>query len=572
MAGNADHAVDFSAGMLMAPTELADWLVIAPTIITILGGAIILMLRENEKSHGILAVLFLSLLVLCDLLLLGRVLEHGPITMTMGRWLPPFGISFTVDAFGALLASIAGIVALSVCIYSLVDISVTGRKFGFYPLLLLLMTGVTGSFLTGDIFNLYVWFEVMLISSFGLLILGGERVQIDGALKYAILNLMATTLFLIATGYLYGAIGSLNMADIATKLRMMPEGTAPMVTIGALYFLAFAMKAAAFPVNFWLPASYHTPRIVVSAIFAGILTKVGVYALIRTLILLMPDSRIVLTEAICWVAAATMIVGAMGTLAQNDIRRVFGYLVIAGIGPMLVGVAIGTENAVTGSILYAVHSIITMSALYLAMGILMRMNGGKAKLSEVGGGYKASSPLSILFLILAFAVVGLPPFSGFWPKFVLVEASLEAGYGWLTFSILLSGFLTTIAMGRVWAHAFWRGGPIGTEDGKAAAPLNRLAGSVAAKVYAPLTLLVVLVSLIGLFPSPLFAVAQSGASTLLKPDRYVSSVFGPAEKQKEEKAQHSDHATHGHDDTHGADAKETHGSSETTDGKSEGIH
>ena len=168
-------------------------------------------------------------------------------------------------------------------IYAVDDINTSGRRYGFYPFLLVLMAGVSGAFLTGDIFNLYVWFEVLLISSFGLLILGSEREQIDGALKYAVLNLMATTLFLITVGYLYAIFGTLNMADIAVKVRDYAD-TAPLMTLTALFVLAFSMKAAAFPVNFWLPASYHTPRVVVSALFAGLLTKVGVYALIRGLI------------------------------------------------------------------------------------------------------------------------------------------------------------------------------------------------------------------------------------------------------------------------------------------------
>ena len=217
MAGPSSHAVDLAQGMLVAPTALADWMVVVPTLVTVLGGAILLMLHERTALQGKLASFFMLLLVINNLFLLSRVMEHGPITMTMGRWLPPFGISFTVDALGALLATTAAIVALAVAVYSTVDIPKAGRRFGFYPFLMLLMTGVSGSFLTGDIFNLYVWFEVMLISSFGLLILGGERIQIDGALKYAVLNLMATTLFLIATGYLYGAIGTLNMATSRSR-------------------------------------------------------------------------------------------------------------------------------------------------------------------------------------------------------------------------------------------------------------------------------------------------------------------------------------------------------------------
>ncbi|SNZ07083.1 Na+/H+ antiporter subunit D [Cohaesibacter gelatinilyticus] len=533
MAGSPSHSVDLSQAMIIAPSSPSDWLIISPIIITILAGAIMVMLRSKPNIHAYLATIAMAMVVTCELLLLQNVLEQGPQSMTMGRWMPPFGISFTVDAMGALLAAVSGIVALAVCIYSSLDINYTGRRLGFYPFLMLLMTGVSGSFLTGDIFNLYVWFEVMLISSFGLIILGGERAQIDGALKYAILNLMATTLFLVATGLLYGVTGTLNMADIALKTTLLPPG-APMGTIGALYFLAFAMKAAAFPVNFWLPASYHTPRIVVSAVFAGLLTKVGVYALIRTLVMILPESREQLSEIMAIVAALTMLVGTLGALAQNDVRRILGYLVIAGIGSMLAGVAIGTGTAIMGSILYAVHSILVMTALYLSLGVLIRMSGGKYSLAELGGGYKASSLLSILFLVLVFAVSGLPPFSGFWPKFVLVEAALSEGHHWLTFAILISGLLTSIAMGRVWAHAFWRGGPIGTEDGRDAAPLNNLVGTVRARAFIPISVLTVFVVIMGVMPTPFFGMAQAGSYSLLRPQAYTQAVFGEVIKQKQE--------------------------------------
>ncbi|WP_319410633.1 Na+/H+ antiporter subunit D [uncultured Cohaesibacter sp.] len=536
MAGNADHAIDFGAGMLMTPTSAADWLIVAPSLITIVGGASLVMLRYQTKWHGYLACLYLAALVVINAILLSRVMEGGPLTMTMGRWLPPFGITLVVDALGALMALISAIVALAVCIYSLADISVTSRRFGFYPSLLWMMAGITGSFLTGDIFNLYVWFEVMLISSFGLLIVDGERIQMDGAMKYAVLNLMATTLFLVTTGYLYGAVGTLNMADIAMRLREMPQGAAPMGTIATLYLLAFSMKAAAFPVNFWLPASYHTPKIVVSAIFAGLLTKVGVYALIRTLVMVMPEGRDLLSDLIAWIAAFTMIVGALGALAQNDVRRSFGFLVVGGIGSSMVGVAVGTESAITGAILYAVNSILVMTALYLAFGILMRKNGGKYNLAELGGGYRASSWLSILFLALVFAASGLPPFSGFWPKMVLVESSLKEGYGWLAFALLLSGFITTIAMGRIWAHAFWRGGPIGTQDGRDGAPLHQLSEIVRQRVFVPVAALVALIVYIGINPAPVYSVSQYGAATLLQPDEYFDAVFGPVREQEEARA------------------------------------
>ena len=312
--------------------------------------------------------------------------------MVMGRWLPPFGIAFTADLLGASMALAGAIAAFAGGLYALSDISPSGRRYGFFPFLLLLMAGVTGAFLTGDVFNLYVWFEVLLISSFGLLILGSEREQIDGALKYAVLNLIATTLFLVAIGYLYAIFGTLNMADIAAKAKAV-RGSAPLMTLASLFLIAFAMKAAAFPVNFWLPASYHTPRIVVSALFAGLLTKVGIYALIRVLVMLLPVERGNLSLLIAIVGAATMISGALGALAESDVRRMFGYVVISGIGNMLAGIALGSVEGVGGSIFYALHSIVLMTALYMAAGQAARLGGSsRHQTSPACGGKIICSP------------------------------------------------------------------------------------------------------------------------------------------------------------------------------------
>jgi multicomponent Na+:H+ antiporter subunit D len=435
----------------------------------------------------------------------------------MGRWLPPFGISFTADLFGAFLALVGGIAALACGIYGVLDVDRSGRRYGFYPFLFLMMAGVSGSFLTGDIFNLYVWFEVLLIASFGLLILGSERGQIDGATKYAFLNLVATTLFLIATAYLYGIFGTLNMADIALKARAAPD-TAPLMTLATLYLLAFGMKAAAFPVNFWLPASYHTPRVVASALFAGVLTKVGVYALTRTLVMLLPAERAELSSVIAVVAVLTMILGALGALAQTDMRRLLGYVVISSIGVMLAGVALSGPAGLAGTVFYISHSIVVMTALYIASGMAARAGGGFS-LAALGGLYREHPLFSALSFVLFLSVAGLPPFSGLWAKVVLVKASLDAGAGWLATAILLTGFLITIAMGRVWLLAYWR------PAGQAAADLKPARDLPFMTAYLPLLMLAGLSVVVGFFPDEILKLAQLAAQQLLDPSAYIQSVF-----------------------------------------------
>jgi len=513
MAASTSPPVDFSAALVMTPTAPAEWLVILPVAWCLAIGALLVMLRRPIGLHPTIAVAGLVGLVVIDGLLLHQIVRHGPMTMMMGRWLPPFGIAFTADLMGALFALVAAIVALAAGIFSIADINDSGRRYGFYPLLMVLMAGVSGAFLTGDIFNLYVWFEVLLISSFGLLVLGSEREQIDASVKYGFLNLVATTLFLIATGYLYAVFGTLNMADIARKAEEL-RSIAPLMTLAGLYMLAFAMKAAAFPVNFWLPASYHTPRVVVSALFAGLLTKVGIYALIRVMVMLFPVEREELSLVLAIAGALTMFVGAFGALAQTDFRRLLGFLIISGIGSVLAGVGVGGPGGIGGAIFYSLHSMLVMTGLYFASGIAMRL-GGSSSIVTLSGLYRRNVGFAALTLMLCFAVSGLPPFSGFWPKVMLVKAALDIGAWWLAAALLIAGFLTTIATGRLFLLAYWRDG-------------TTLAVNVAAlpaATVAPLAALTLVALLIGLYPEPLLSAVQSAAAGLADPSAYEKSVF-----------------------------------------------
>ncbi|MEL6437213.1 MAG: proton-conducting transporter membrane subunit, partial [Pseudomonadota bacterium] len=390
------------------------------------------------------------------------------------------------------------------------------------PFLLLMLAGVACAFLTGDLFNLYVWFEVLLISSFGLIVLGSRREQLDGAIKYSFLNLVATTLFLIAVAYTYGVFGTLNMADIAQRSVEMQD-IGPRATIAAMFLFAFGMKAAAFPVNAWLPASYHTPLISVSAVFAGLLTKVGVYALLRLFMTMFPGDLPDLSFSIALLAAITMVLGALGALAQNDMRRALGYIVISGIGIMLSGLALASATGLSGTAFYATHSIVVMTALYLFIGI-MGAQMGTFELRRAGGLYRRYPMMAFAFLVIVLAASGLPPLSGLWPKIYLVKASIDVGVWWLAAAILVSGLITTIALGRIFAFSFWRDVPEVNDGRGADAPsLNNPAlfaalGLTAASVVA------------GLYPEPFIQVADRIAFELMNPVEYIESIFPKTEQ------------------------------------------
>ena len=562
MAGPSETAQLKTEAMVEAALAPSDYLVVAPVVVCLVFGAILLMIRKRIDWHPFLAIPGFFLVLAADVLLLLKVAAEGPQTMMMGGWKAPFGIAFTVDMLGALFVTASGFVAFAAAIYASVSISRTERRYGFFPFLFLMMAGVSGAFLTGDVFNLYVWFEVLLIGSFGLLILGSEHEQLDGATKYCFLNLVATTLFLITTGYLYGLFGTLNMADIAEKAGGF-ENDGALLTIVVLFLVAFSAKAAAFPLNFWLPASYHTPRFVVSALFAGLLTKVGVYALIRIVLMLFPPQHAELAPLIAWVAALTMLVGAFGALAQSDLRRLLNYFVVAGIGTIFAGLALvggeGTPGAaslasaaaaatpdvvasaaapllpaagnlvvgLSGAVFYALHSIVVMTALYLAAGTAARI-AGSSSLRDMGGLWRGKPALAALMLVFLFAVSGLPPFSGFWPKVVLVRGAFQAGLPWLGAVILFTGFLMTVASARIFALAFWRNAPEPAVAGVPGGSFDPQGEASPALSMAPLLILAAFVVAAGVMPQWLVTLTDIAARGVVAPAAYLGSVFGGA--------------------------------------------
>lgn len=504
---------DLSAAMNLAAPTTAGWLTILPVALCFSLAAILILVRRHQALQPVVASAGLLLLVALNATLLASVIADGPVTMVMGRWLPPFGIAFTVDLTGALFTLTASVAALAACLFASGDIDASARAQGFYPFLMLLMAGVSGAFTTGDVFNLYVWFEVTLIAAFGLMAIGEEAEQIDGAWKYALMNLVGTALFLAAVGLLYASFGTLNMADLALKIRT-GESTQPGMTLAVLFLFALGLKAAAFPLQMWLPAAYHTPRLTVSALFAGLMTKVALYVLLRLFVMLMPLQREELSLLIVIAGAASMLTGALGMLAEDDLRRVAGFGVIAGIGNMLAGLALGSPGGVSGAILYALHSMLAMTALYIAVAGIGKRLGGFS-LGQAGGIYARDPLFSFLCLALFFAVSGLPPLSGFWPKAILTKAALDIGAWWLAGVILLSGFLTTIALARIFLLAFWR-------------PAEAARSGPATGGAAPLAILVALIAGFGLLPESALSLAQEAAAGLSAGDAYVGSVFPAA--------------------------------------------
>ncbi|MEM8788212.1 MAG: Na+/H+ antiporter subunit D [Pseudomonadota bacterium] len=496
------------------------WALATPLVLPFLTAVAAFLLRAHPSGRRI-SVAGNAVLLIAAGLLMKDVLSEGVIAGQMGGWPAPFGITLVADFLGAVMVVITAITALAVSIFALTDIDERAEELGYHALFNVLIGGVTGAFITGDLFNLYVWFEVMLISSFGLLVLGGSKEQIDGGVKYVTLNLISTILFLSGIGLLYGMTGTLNLADLSRSLPMV-ENQGLVSVIAMMFMVAFGVKAAVFPLFFWLPASYHTPAFAVSAVFAGLLTKVGVYALIRMFTLVFVGDTGLTHQILLWVAGFTMVTGVLGAAAQNEIRKILSFHIVSQIGYMILGLALMTPLALAGAVFYLVHHIIVKANLFLIAGVANRLTGSN-ELGRIGGLYKSAPLLAVLFLIPAFSLAGFPPLSGFWAKYVLVAAALE-DRGWIIAGVaLVVGLLTIYSMTKIWAEAFWKPHPDGIEPA-----LSGLAPRVRAHLLIPVAGLALLTLVIGFLPEPFVAFAEAAAAQLLDPTAYVTAVLGEA--------------------------------------------
>lgn len=498
-------------------------LVIFPIILPLLFAVIMLLFWKSITAHRYinLAGSFISLLV--SLIILSEVISEGIISLQVGGWQAPFGISIVADYLSTIMVVITAVIGFATAMYSLGTMDAAREKYLYYPLLQFLLMGINGAFLTGDIFNLYVWFEVMLISSFVLLALGGRRGQLEGAIKYVTLNLLSSAIFLAAVGILYGITGTLNMADLARKIPFL-EQKELLTVVSVLFMVAFGVKAAIFPLFFWLPASYHTPPVAVSAIFAGLLTKVGVYALIRFFTTIFVHDVAFTHNLLLISAALTMLTGVLGAAAQNDFRKILSFHIISQIGYMILGLALYSPLAITGAIFYIIHHIIVKTNLFFVSGVVKKLKGTYS-LKDVGGVYKYYPLLGLLFLIPALSLAGIPPLSGFWAKFVVIKAGLEIKEYLVVGIALLVGLLTLFSMTKIWNEVFWKDDPKGSEN-HLHESYKLISNYKKYMMIAPIVFLALITVVIGLYAEPFFNFANDAANQLMDSTNYINSVLG----------------------------------------------
>jgi multicomponent Na+:H+ antiporter subunit D len=505
-----------------------NWLLVLPLLIPLAGATVSIPLWRWPALQKVLSIAGSLALLAVAVVLLESVRRNGIQATQLGAWPAPFGITLVADLFTAIMVLIASIMALAVSVYSLAGIDATRTRFGYFPLLSFLVMGVCGAFLTGDLFNLYVWFEVLLISSFVLMALGGERHQMEGAIKYVTLNLISSVMFLSAVGILYGMAGTLNMADLAVKLHTA-EQPGLVTAVAMLFLAAFGIKAAVFPLFFWLPSSYHTPPVAVSAIFAALLTKVGVYSLVRVFTLLFVDDVGYTHTLLLMVAGVTMVTGVLGAVAQYDFRRLLSFHIVSQIGYLIMGLGLFSPLALAGTVFFMVHVILAKSALFLVSGITFRMQGTHY-LKDMGGLYRTHPGLALMFLAPALSLAGIPPLSGFFAKLALVRGGLELGSYAIVAAALAVSILTLFSMIKIWTEAFWKERPPQTPPAPQSpedlpAPVPGL-GSAPALLIVPTAVVGGLTVLLGIGAGPVFDLALEAARQLLDPAEYIFAVLG----------------------------------------------
>lgn len=496
-------------------------IVVLPVLVPLVAAVLSIACWRSTRLQRHIAVAGTGLLLLVTILLISQVHDQGFVVLQAGGWTAPFGITLVADMLSAIMLVLAGIIAVSIAVFSLAQTPKRHEKFGYYPLLHMLLAGVCGSFLTGDIFNLFVWFEVMLLSSFALLTLGGERAQMEGAIKYVTLNLFSSAVFLSAVGLLYGTAGTLNMADIGDKLSQV-EHRGMVNVLATMFMICFGIKAAAFPLFFWLPASYHTPLVAVSALFAGLLTKVGVYAMYRVFSLIFIGDTAYTHSLLLAAALLTMVTGVLGAAAQFEFRRILSFHIISQIGYMMLGLALFTPLAIIGGVFYIMHHIIVKTNLFLVSGLVYRLLGSY-ELARLGGVWRERPMIAVMFLIPALSLAGVPPLSGFFAKFILIRAGLEVGAWTASAVALLVGLLTLYSMTKIWAEVFWKKLPRDV-DGKRLQKSHPDRDAVF--LLAPITALAACTVYIGINGQFIFELAEIASRQLLNPELYIQAVLG----------------------------------------------
>lgn len=493
---------------------MINTLIIYPVLLPLAAAILMMLFLKNIKIQKALGLIASIAVTVLSFYMISIISSQGILVYHLGDWAPPYGIVFVADMFSALMVAFSSIVALACLVFSFKTIGEGMEKHFYYVFYQLLLVGVYGSFLTGDLFNMFVFFEIMLLSSFVMIVLGGKPGQLRETFKYVVINILSSVLFLAALAMLYGVLGTLNMADAAMKVAEV-ENQGIITLIGMMFFIVFGLKASVFPLYFWLPNSYFQPPAVISALFGGILTKVGVYALIRVFTLIFIHDAGYTHNIILIVAGLTMAIGILGPVCQMDFKRILVYHIISQVGYMIMGLGLFTVFAVAGAIYHLIHNIIVKSCLILISGVTEKITG-TTDLTKMGGLLGKFPVVGWSFFIAGLALAGVPPLSGFISKFILIRGGLEIEHYIISAVALAVGVLTLFSMMKIFIYAFW---------GQEKEIPKEHQGYNYKALLPPIIPMIALAILLGVGAEWLLVHVFTAAEQLMNPEIYINAVI-----------------------------------------------
>jgi multicomponent Na+:H+ antiporter subunit D len=492
-----------------------------PIMVPLLGAGLSILLGGSRRVQRAVALTSLTAVAGLAVALLVTVDRDGPVATQGGGWPAPLGVTLVADRLSAIMLVVAAAMLLAVLVYAIGQPGAERNHVGFQSVYLVMAAGVAAAFLVADLFSLFVAIEMMLTASYVLITLGGRLDQVRAGMTYVVVSLLASMLFVTLLAVTYAATGTVNLADLAGRIADLPDGLRSALAV--LMLAVFGIKAAIVPFFFWLPDSYPTAPSPVTAIFAGLLTKVGVYAMIRTQTLLFPESTRPGTLLLV-VAGLTMVVGVLGAIAQGDVKRILSFQIVSHIGYMVMGLGLFTLAGLAAAVLYTVHHIVAKTALFLAGG-LIEHHGGSSRLARLGGMARSAPVIAALFLVPALSLIGVPPLSGFVAKFALVDAAVARSAWGVTTAALVVSLLTTYSLMKIWVAVFWSPAGEPRSDVAAAAARAEPLGGPALMVV-PTAVLAAATLAIGLASGPLYDLCLRAAADLLDPVAYLEAV-GP---------------------------------------------
>jgi proton-translocating NADH-quinone oxidoreductase, chain M len=518
------------------PEIILNNLPILPIAICLLMAPGMLFLKDHSKIQKIFATVISVLLLALSVALIQEVYVNGIQVYDIGEF-GKYGIVLVADMLSSLLVLLTAFIGLMVIIYSFDYIEKASLSNSYYPLFYLMLAGIFGIFLTGDLFNLFVFFEIMFLASAGL-IMANETLsttdvahKLEATYKYLTLGMIGSFMMLIAIVTIYATVGSLNMADLAAKIQMIAEtGTVPWVIIGSalLFVVVFGNKAALFPLHFWLPDVHPTAPTPISAMLSGILIKVGAYCILRILFLILYPAQAFFLPILMFFSLLTIAVGAISAMGQTDLKRVLAYSSVSQIGYVLLGFSFGTVGAIAAAMMYLVNHALAKSMLFLTAGGIIHETHTR-DLRKMGGLVTVLPLFSMTFLIGAMSIGGFPPMGGFVSKFALFQSAVNGNF-WLPLAIaVLMAIVTIYYMFRTWIAVFWGERKDKAETSDIPVPeANK--HKISFEIVFPIVALCAAVILLGIYPEPLYEISEIIATQILDPTEYITLVLGGASR------------------------------------------